>query len=414
MIKTLDLSNSVYAGKKKTFTEISFRPSPKNDPTTGEVLPPSKRYYVIRPLSFEHGDRTDFPFIIRNEHVFLQRNAENRVTGVETICCPNTSWARQQLIRQGEPVGKGYCPICEFSYSKNKLAWANKPNIDRVAEKLARDTKSVWAAYVPAFIVNDPHYPSNNQHLKVIRITDEEGFLNRLIPAINDAISKGVNVFNGDEGANIWVLCEEVVKQRIGRDGQPSINKKTGQPYEYTMRCITDVRVATKKLYAYPDITDEAIKELHFDDTYGTASNRVALDTFLHKNWLDIGGSDADFEPDFEGGFEDAAPATAAASKTAAAVAQTAAPADDFGDDFGLEAGNGEPATSAQAAGIAQTASVAAAAPQAPVSVEDTITSIIGNSPVASGVKKAAIAPSADAVREEISGGNASFDDLPF
>jgi hypothetical protein len=423
MIKTLNLNTSVYAGKKKNFTEMTLKPTDKTDPTTGEQLPPSRRYYVVRPLSFEHGDRVDYPFIIRDEHVFYQRNSEGKVVKVEKICCPSTSWASQQLIRKGETIGRGYCPICDFSFNKNKIAWANRPNVDSIAAKLAQETKSVWAAYLPVFVVNDPNYASNNQHLRVIRITDKEGFT-KIVSTIEDALNKGINVFNGDEGANLWILVEANRKNRLDKNGKISINKKTNKPYEYISWDITDVRVITKKLYSYPMINDDAIDELAFDDTYGVASTKFELQSFLNRNWLDIGASDADFADEFEEMPKSVSTAVTSSNQMNASTsdddfAYNGTPTDTYDeptdevvdesavtdgvtdDDFDMNEGGDN--------------------------VESMISGIIGNSNVRKTVEKTvaapkqsmkratmSIRPSAEAIREDVSTSIPSFDDLPF
>lgn len=423
MIKTLNLNTSVYAGKKKNFTEMTLKPTDKTDPTTGEQLPPSRRYYVVRPLSFEHGDRVDYPFIIRDEHVFYQRNSEGKVVKVEKICCPSTSWASQQLIRKGETIGRGYCPICDFSFNKNKIAWANRPNVDSIAAKLAQETKSVWAAYLPVFVVNDPNYASNNQHLRVIRITDKEGFT-KIVSTIEDALNKGINVFNGDEGANLWILVEANRKNRLDKNGKISINKKTNKPYEYISWDITDVRVITKKLYSYPMINDDAIDELAFDDTYGVASTKFELQSFLNRNWLDIGASDADFADEFEEMPKSVSTAVTSSN-------QMNAPTSD--DDFAF---NGTPTDTYDASNdefVDESAVTDGVTDddfdmnEGGDNVESMISGIIGNSTVRKTVEKTvsapkqsmkrvttSIRPSAEAIREDVTTSIPSFDDLPF
>lgn len=423
MIKTLNLNTSVYAGKKKNFTEMSLKPTDKTDPTTGEQLPPSRRYYVVRPLSFEHGDRVDYPFIIRDEHIFYHRNSEGKVVKVEKICCPSTSWASQQLIRKGETIGRGYCPICDFSFNKNKVAWANRPNVDSIAAKLAQETKSVWAAYLPVFVVNDPNYASNNQHLRVIRITDKDGF-NRIVSTLEDALNKGINVFNGDEGANLWILVEANRKNRLDKNGNVAINKKTNKPYEYVSWDITDVRVITKKLYSYPMINDTAIDELAFDDTYGVAATKFELQSFLNRNWLDIGASDEDFADEFEEMPKNVSHAVTSTSQMSAATSD-----DDFAYN-GTPTGAYDEPTDGSINESAEAVSVTDDdfdMPNSGDNVESMISGIIGNSNVQKTVEKtiaapkqtmkratASIRPSAEAIRDDVTTSIPSFDDLPF
>ena len=294
LIKTLNLANSIYSGKQKRFTELTMKPSAKTD-ENGNPLGMNKRYYTFRFLSFEHGDRTDSPFIIRHEHVKYVKDSDGKITGVEKITCPTTEWAKNRLAKQGEPVGKGYCPICEYSFAKNKEAFAVKGHRDSTASRLAFETQRQFAAYWPVYVVNDPHYMQNNQHMKVLCITDKEGF-NKLVESIEYVMTqKNLNVFNGEEGVNFAILVERVAKVVLDKNGNQVINKNTGKPYVRYENKITDIKASTKNLVAYPQINDKAIEELDFDGTYNVASNSLALTTFLNTNWLTIGATESDF-----------------------------------------------------------------------------------------------------------------------
>ena len=267
LIKTLNLANSIYSGKQKRFTELTMKPSAKTD-ENGNPLGMNKRYYTFRFLSFEHGDRTDSPFIIRHEHVKYVKDSDGKITGVEKITCPTTEWAKNRLAKQGEPVGKGYCPICEYSFAKNKEAFAVKGHRDSTASRLAFETQRQFAAYWPVYVVNDPHYMQNNQHMKVLCITDKEGF-NKLVESIEYVMTqKNLNVFNGEEGVNFAILVERVAKVVLDKNGNQVINKNTGKPYVRYENKITDIKASTKNLVAYPQINDKAIEELDFDGTY--------------------------------------------------------------------------------------------------------------------------------------------------
>jgi hypothetical protein len=273
------------------------------------------------------------------------------------------------------------------------------------------------------FVVNDPNYASNNQHLRVIRITDKEGF-NRIVSTLEDALNKGINVFNGDEGANLWILVEANRKNRLDKNGNVAINKKTNKPYEYVSWDITDVRVITKKLYSYPMINDTAIDELAFDDTYGVASTKFELQSFLNRNWLDIGASDEDFADEFE-------EMPKGMSSAVTSTSQSNVPTSD--DDFAYKAPPTDTYDVSNDEFVDESAVTDGVTDddfdmnESGDNVESMISGIIGKSTVQKTVEKtvaapkqsmkratASIRPSAEAIREDVTSSIPSFDDLPF
>lgn len=303
LINKLEKSNlsSVYSGQATRNVEMSLRPVPEVD-ENGMKLKKAQRYYVFRLLFFTGENRTDFPAIIRNEHTFYQKDSAGNIKGVKRICCPTTMWARQRIQ---EPVDKDYCPICKYSFEQNTEGWKNYrtlQQIDKTCLKLADETSRQWAAYFPVLVVSDPLYKNNNNHLRVLRLAGDEGkaAYKKISDLIFEAQSKNINVFNGDEGANIGILCEKCEKVRTNKKtGEPVINRETGEPYTYMANCITDIRLMTKNLHEYSSfVTESAIENLHFDDTFGAVATKNELAAFLRENYLVHEVSDADFEED--------------------------------------------------------------------------------------------------------------------
>ena len=302
LINKLEKSNltSIYSGQFTRNVEMSLRPVPKV--VDGVELKSAQRYYVFRLLFFTGEHRTDFPAIVRNEHSFYQKDAAGNIKGVKRICCPTTMWARQRIQ---EPVDKDYCPICKYSYERNTAGWKDWKTthvVDDVSLKLAKDTERQWAAYFPVLVVSDPLYKNNNNHLRVLRLAGDEGkaAYKKINDLIFEAQEKGLNIFNGESGVNIGILCEKCEKERTNRKtGEVVIDPETGAPRTYTATCITDVRLLTKHLREYTSfITESAIDNLHFDDTFGEVATREQLNAFLHENFLVNDVSDADFDDD--------------------------------------------------------------------------------------------------------------------
>lgn len=404
LIKTINTATSAYAGGKKTFVEFSLKPSPKYDDNNNEISP-NKRYYVLRMLSFEGPGRTDYPFIQRNEHVCYHRNAENKVVSVDRIVCPTTTWAKNKLYQRGEHIERGYCPICQYSFEKNREAWKIPGQPDRTSIRLANETKNVWCVYLPVFVVSDPHYPNNNQHLRVLRLTGDAGkdALERLTTILNDYMGKGINCYNGDMGINIGFLCESIQKTRMNKNGEVAINKKTGKPYVYNENVITDIRPMVKKQYAYPEITDSAIDELDFDGMYGTPAAKDELAAFLNHNWLDIGGGEDDFGDSAVCNSDFESPSTANAQQTAISPSNNTTIATNAVDD---EFSTDDSAPAAETA-----------AKPSEQSTDDMIRGIIGASTVKSSVSNSAnhvIPPTAESIRNETATGAVDYSDLPF
>jgi hypothetical protein len=323
LINKLDetVEKSLYSGQSQRVNEMYLRPVPKYD-ETGKELKKSERYYVFRLLYFTSNDR-DYPFIVRNEHTFVRRDAAGNIKEIKRICCPTTDWARAKIQEQ---VGRDYCPICAYSFEKKAEGWKNYKalgQIDEASLRMSRETERQWAAYLPVLVISDPIYRSNNNHFKVLRLAGKEGMsaYNRIREKIAEANRMGVTVFNGEEGANIALLCEKVEKEAENKDGEPVIDKKTGKVRVYSVNSVTDVQLLSKRLHSYSIVTEENLEKLAFDETYGVAAAKDRLQMFLSENYLDNGASDSDFDEEFGGDSSDfsgeAEPKTGAAPKTA-------------------------------------------------------------------------------------------------
>lgn len=382
-IKTINASLSAYSGSRKVNSTLTLRPSPKTD-EAGNELPPNKRYYVLRILSYPGPDRTDYPFIQRNEHVCWHFDADRKCTGVDRIVCPNTQWAKAKLVQNGEKIERGYCPICEFSFNKNREAWKVPGQVDRTSARLADDTKSMWSVYIPVYVVSDPHVPSNNQHIRALRLFGDTGkqTLERLTKLLNEYTAQGVNCYNGEKGINFGFLCERVQKTRTNRKGEVSIDKRTGKPYTYMENTVTDILPMVKRQYEYPEINDSAIADFDFDGTFGVPANRSELIAFLNRNWLDIGGSESDFSSTVSNSDFDAPSAAPAQARPAAQLDGT--------DDFGVPA-----APKAQK-------------PVSEMTTDEMIDKVLGASPTAK-----IIPPTPESVRNDLDE-EGDPDDLPF
>lgn len=301
LINKLDetVEKSLYSGQYTRNNEMMLRPVPKFD-ETGKELKKSERYYVFRMLYFTSDDRK-YPFIVRNEHTFLKKDFEGNIKEVKRICCPTTPWAKNKIQ---EPVDRDYCPICKFSFEQKSDGWKNFKTlgqIDYTCLQTARETERIQAAYIPVLVISDPIYKGNNNHFKILRLAGQDGMaaFNRIKEKIHEANKLGITVFNGEEGANIALLCEKMEKIRTKKDGTPILNKETGEPQTYIANCITDVQLLSKRLHSYSIVTESNLEKLAFDETYGTAATKDQLSIFLSENWLDNGASDSDFDEDF-------------------------------------------------------------------------------------------------------------------
>ena len=301
LINKLDetVEKSLYSGQSTRLNEMYLRPVPKFD-ENGKELKKSERYYVFRLLYFT-GDDRNYPFIVRDEHTFMRRDFEGNVKEVKRICCPNTLWARKKIQ---EKVDRDYCPICKYSDEMYKDGWKNFKTLGQIDEtslRISKDTKRQWAVYIPVLVISDPIYKNNNNHFRVLRLAGDEGKATfvRIKEKILEANKLGVSVFNGEEGANIALLCERVTKVSTKKNGETVIDKETGEPKTYSATCVTDVQLLTKRLHSYNIVTEENLEKLAFDETYGVAATKDQLQAFLSENYLDNGASDSDFDDDF-------------------------------------------------------------------------------------------------------------------
>ena len=309
------VETSLYSGNTNRNYEMYLRPVPKFD-DKGKELKKIERYYVFRLLYSEVGDRT-YPFIIRDEHVFIKRDLSGNIKEIKRICCPNTPWAKSKIV---EKVDRDYCPICKYSFEQNSNAWKNYKTLGQIDEtslKIARESQRQWAAYIPVLVVSDPLYKSNNGHFKILRLSGDNGkaTLKRILELIHQAQHNNISIFNGDEGVNIAMLCEKVEKISTRKNGEPLIDKQTGEPKTYTTNCITDVML-TKKTHAYDIITVANLEKLAFDETYGVPATKEQLQMFLNEHYLVDGATAADLDDEEEFGSGESSTETSIAPQT--------------------------------------------------------------------------------------------------
>ena len=301
LINKLDetVEKSLYSGQATRSNEMYLRPVPKFD-ENGKELKKSERYYVFRLLYFTGEDR-NYPFIVRDEHTFIKKDFSGNIKEIKRICCPNTLWAKKKIQ---EKVDRDYCPICKFSFEQNSEGWKNFKTLGQIDEtclKTAKETQRQWAAYLPVLVISDPLYKNNNNHFRVLRLSGDDGkaaFI-RIKEMIAEANKLGISIFNGEEGANIAMLCEKVQKISTRKNGEPVIDKDTGEPKTYMANCVTDVQLMTKRLHSYNIVTEANLEKLAFDETYGVAATKEQLQAFLTENYLDNGASDSDFDEEF-------------------------------------------------------------------------------------------------------------------
>ena len=286
LINKLDetVEKSLYSGQATRSNEMYLRPVPKFD-ENGKELKKSERYYVFRLLYFTGEDR-NYPFIVRDEHTFIKRDFSGNVKEIKRICCPNTLWAKKKIQ---EKVDRDYCPICKFSFEQNSEGWKNFKTLGQIDDtclKIAKETQRQWAAYLPVLVISDPLYKNNNNHFRVLRLAGDDGkaaFM-RIKEMISEANKLGISVFNGEEGANIAMLCEKMQKISMRKNGEPIIDKETGEPKTYNANCITDVQLMSKRLHSYSIVTEANLEKLAFDETYGVAATKEQLQAFLSEN----------------------------------------------------------------------------------------------------------------------------------
>lgn len=311
---------SLYSGQVSHNYEMYLRPAPKTD-ENGKPLKAAQRYYVFRLLFFTSDDRKNYPYIVRNEHVFYKKDFSGNIKEVKRICCPTTPWARSKIQ---DTVDKDYCPICKFSFEQKSEGFKNfrtLKQVDKICLEASRNSERVWAAYMPVLVVSDPNRSANNNHFRILRLSGKEGKRTfDMIEAERKRIqNKGLTVFNGGEGVNIAILCEKCEVVATNNKGEPVIDKETGEPRTYMANCVTDVRALEKRLHSYDIVTEANLEQLRFDETYGVPSiaTKDQLSMFLSENYLANGATDEDFgEDEFSDSGENDTPINIAKSAT--------------------------------------------------------------------------------------------------
>lgn len=298
--------SSAFSGVHKKNNEMYLRPISEVD-ENGNKRELKDRCYVFRLLGFsdDNGLRT-YPFIVRYEHQHFQYDDNGKCTGMMRIVC-NTS----EFVRSSYPEANRDCPICKYSMDRTRDMWRDRKHPDRVAGDLARDSKKVWAVYIPVYVINDPTYEGNNKHAKILRLSGDEGkkTYERLVAMINEQLStkdavgnpkKSVNVFNGALGVDLLMLCDKVSKVMTNKKtGAPVIDPATGKERTYMQSAVVDMRFLTKRMREYPNINEEMFRSLDFDSLYATPATDEELQAYMHANYVDIDDDDFSEDDDF-------------------------------------------------------------------------------------------------------------------
>ena len=298
--------SSAFSGVHKKNNEIYLRPISAVD-ENGNQRDLKDRCYVFRLLGFsdDNGLRT-YPFIVRYEHQHFIYDANGKCTSMLRIVC-NTS----EFVRSSYPEVSRDCPICKYSMDRTRDMWRDRKHPDRVAGDLARDSKKIWAVYIPVYVINDPTYEGNNKHAKVLRLSGDEGkkTYERLVAMINEQLAtkdaagnpkKSVNVFNGGSGVDLLMLCDKVSRVMTNKKtGAPVIDPATGKERTYMQNAVVDMRFLTKRMREYPAINEEMFRSLDFDNIYATPATDEELQSYMHANYVDIDDDDFEDEDDF-------------------------------------------------------------------------------------------------------------------
>lgn len=249
-------SKSAESPKKKNLA-IFIRPSKE------------KEYYKFRLLAFKSPQKSDrdYPFIERYVHQHWGKNDKGKNVIDAQVVCPVTKFVKVD----GNPYDS--CPICRYA-NMNFLAWKESGWKDKESAKLNRQFGRKFEAIIPVYVKNDPNYPQNNNHFKVLIFSDKE-FYKKFKDAIQVA-SRSSCVFNGTKGVDFYLHMTQ--KPKIVNEGLPT---------QYTFNeNVIDKFGFTKPDMAYeiPAITKEAIdQQLPFDETYYVSSTPEELQDFYDK-----------------------------------------------------------------------------------------------------------------------------------
>ena len=249
-------SKSAESSKKKNLA-IFIRPSKE------------KEYYKFRLLAFKSPQKSDrdYPFIERYVHQHWGKNDKGKNVIDAQVVCPVTKFVKVD----GNPYDS--CPICKYA-NMNFLAWKESGWKDKESAKLNRQFGRKFEAIIPVYVKNDPNYPQNNNHFKVLIFSDKE-FYKKFKEAIQVA-SRSACVFNGTKGVDFYLHMTQ--KPKIVNEGLPT---------QYTFNeNVIDKFGFTKPDMAYeiPAITKEAIdQQLPFDETYYVSSTPEELQDFYDR-----------------------------------------------------------------------------------------------------------------------------------
>lgn len=255
-ISALPSQSKMAESTKKKNLALFIRPTKDNE------------YYKFRLLAFKSPQKNDrdYPFIERYIHTHWTKDENGKSKIDAQVVCPVTKFVKTE----GNPYDA--CPICKFA-NMNFAAWKESGWKDRESAKKHKEFGRKFEAIVPVYVKQDPTYPQNNGHLRVLIFTDKD-FYKKFKQKINET-SRSVCCFNGGKAVDFYIHMTVVPK--VVNEGQPNeytFNEKVIDKFGFTK---------PEKAYEIPAISKEAIDNFEFDDTYYVSSTPEELQDFYDK-----------------------------------------------------------------------------------------------------------------------------------
>lgn len=237
-------------------------------------------YYRFRMLWFEDkSNKRNIPFVEKYNHTVYGRDEDDKLT-VDYVTCPTSPYLNiENAWRQ--------CPICQYTNKQYNLLketdWKNKSARD-IFNKLKRR----FVAFIPVYVIKDPHFKDNIGQIKILLIKDTTAY-QELCDKIKSKEYEH-SVFNAEKSIDLVVQIKEIPQK--DNDGNVKINQKTNKPYMDRKTCF----LFSKDPYDL-NIDDSMIDALNFDDSIYTYDDVSTLEEFLSKYALgvDIPDNDIDF-----------------------------------------------------------------------------------------------------------------------
>jgi len=282
---------------------------------------PTGQFYRFRLLYFSDStNKRTIPFIEKFCHTVYNHDEIGKLTGVDYVTCPTSPYLNIKNAWKK-------CPICQYANKQFELCessnWKNK-----TASAAHRKTRRQFVSFIPVFVVKDPNVPENSGRVMIVNLRDKNA--HEKLCDIIKAAEYDNNVYNGTKAIDLAIVVQE--KPQMDKEGNPRINKNTGEPYTY--------RDYTFKFSDKPydiDIPIDQVEALGFDDSMYTFSDDTELSNFLTEYTVPANVPDDDISIDLS-------PDTPPVTETKPVVE---APDDDF-SDFGSK----EPVTDEQEADV--------------------------------------------------------------